>query len=140
MNLIDQLRRDEGEVLHAYQDSLGFWTIGVGVLIDQRKGGGITADESAMLLSNRVEAMRQQLRSKLPWLDGLDSIRQAALLNMAYQLGVNGVMGFPRMLEALRDERWATAEAEGLDSAWAKSQTPPRARRVMRQIATGEWQ
>lgn len=24
---------------HAYQDSLGYWTIGVGFLIDGRKGG-----------------------------------------------------------------------------------------------------
>jgi lysozyme len=28
----------EGRVLHAYRDSLGFWTIGVGRLIDARKG------------------------------------------------------------------------------------------------------
>ena len=37
---VEQLRRNEGEVLHAYQDHLGFWTIGVGRLIDKRKGGG----------------------------------------------------------------------------------------------------
>ena len=29
-----RLRLEEGEVLHAYQDSLGWWTIGVGHLID----------------------------------------------------------------------------------------------------------
>ncbi len=28
----------EGRVLHAYRDSLGFWTIGVGSLIDETKG------------------------------------------------------------------------------------------------------
>ncbi len=45
-SITQQLRRDEGEVLHAYQDSLGYWTIGIGVLIDKRKGGGITKAES----------------------------------------------------------------------------------------------
>jgi GH24 family phage-related lysozyme (muramidase) len=34
MNIYKQLKRDEGEVLHAYKDSLGYWTIGIGILID----------------------------------------------------------------------------------------------------------
>jgi lysozyme len=37
MTLAEMLTRDEGRVRHAYQDHLGFWTIGVGRLIDQRK-------------------------------------------------------------------------------------------------------
>jgi lysozyme len=45
-NIAEQLRRDEGEVLHAYQDKYGYWTIGVGRLIDARKGGGISVEES----------------------------------------------------------------------------------------------
>lgn len=140
MNLIDQLRRDEGEVLHAYPDHLGYLTIGVGVLIDKRKGGGITAEESALLLSNRIKSKEAELRRALPWFDRLDRVRQAALLNMSYQLGVAGVMGFPSMLAALRDERWADAEHHALDSKWAKEQTPARAKRVARQLASGEWQ
>ena len=28
--IYNQLKRDEGEILHAYQDHLGYWTIGVG--------------------------------------------------------------------------------------------------------------
>lgn len=139
MNLIDQLRRDEGEVLHAYQDSLGYWTIGVGVLIDSRKGGGITAEESALLLGNRLKTKELELRAALPWFDSLDRVRQAALLNMAYQLGTRGVLGFAKMLDALRDQRWFDAEAHARDSTWA-NQTPERARRVARQLATGEWQ
>ena len=45
------LRRDEGRVRHAYQDHLGYWTIGVGRLIDQRKGGGLSEDEIDYLLT-----------------------------------------------------------------------------------------
>lgn len=138
MSLVDQLRRDEGEVLHAYQDSLGFWTIGVGILIDARKGGGITAEESALLLSNRLKAKDSELRVALPWFEQLDRVRQAALLNMAYQLGVAGVLKFPNMLAALKEQRWHDAESHALDSAWAK-QTPARAGRVAKQLRTGEW-
>lgn len=139
MDLISQLRRDEGEVLHAYKDSLGYWTIGVGILIDARKGGGLTAEESAWLLQHRLDAKRAELSAALPWFKYLDEVRQAALLDMAYQLGVGGVLKFPKMLAALRDRRWAEAESHALDSDW-KNQTPERAKRVARQLATGEWQ
>lgn len=44
------LETDEGRVPHAYQDHLGYWTIGVGHLIDKRKGGGLTPDEVDYLL------------------------------------------------------------------------------------------
>lgn len=137
--LIEQLRRDEGEVLHAYQDTLSFWTIGVGRLIDKRKGGGISADESAYLLNNDIQNVDQALRDKLAWIAGLDEIRRCALINMGFQLGVAGLLEFTRTLAAVRDGRYAEAETLAMQSKWAQ-QTPARARRVTRQIATGDWQ
>lgn len=138
MNIVDQLRRDEGEVLYAYTDSLGLLTIGVGVLIDKRKGGGITPEESAYLLMNRVNQRKAFLASKYPWFLGLDEARQGALLNMSYQLGVEGLAGFPKMLKAVEGQQWEEAERQALDSLWAK-QTPARAQRVAKQLRTGEW-
>lgn len=138
--LVDQLRRDEGERLAVYQDQLGYWTIGVGRLVDARRGGGITAEESAYLLANDISKRRQALAQRYSWFAALDPARQAALVNMAFQLGLEGLDRFPRMLAAVRDQRYAEAESHGLDSVWARQQTPGRARRVMRQLATGEWQ
>ncbi len=86
----DQLIRDEKEVLHAYQDSLGFWTIGIGRMIDHRKGGGITQAESLYLLDNDIRKIRDGLLDELPWLDELDEIRFWALVNMAFNLGIPG--------------------------------------------------
>src|SRR3546814_8522584 len=48
------LNREEGRIPHAYQDSLGYWTIGVGRLIDKRKGGRLTNVEIDMLLANEI--------------------------------------------------------------------------------------
>jgi len=42
----EQIKRHEGKVLHAYPDHLGYWTIGYGRLIDERRGGGITEAEA----------------------------------------------------------------------------------------------
>ena len=53
--LLEELSRDEGTVLQAYQDSLGYWTIGTGRLIDKRRGGGITKAEADYLLANDVQ-------------------------------------------------------------------------------------
>lgn len=137
--IITQLRRDEGEKFQAYQDHLGFWTIGVGRMIDARKGGGISAAESAYLLNNDIAGLDAVLRSRLSWFAALDEARQGALINMGFQLGVAGLMEFKRTLECVRDGRYAEAETHALASKWAQ-QTPARARRVARQLATGEWQ
>lgn len=140
MDIFEQLRRDEGEVLHAYQDHLGYWTIGVGHLIDKRKHGEIPPHISQLLLEYDVREVTLALHRKLPWLASLDPVRQFALVNMGFQLGIEGLMGFQRMLACLRDGRFAEAETHALDSKWAKQDTPARAKRVARQLATGEWQ
>lgn len=137
--LTEQLRRDEGEVLSAYKDHLGYLTIGIGRLIDKRKGGGITSEEAAYLLSNDIDRVEREVSAKLPWYEKLNEARKGALLNMAFQMGVPGLLGFTRSLASIRDERWADAEYQLLQSTWA-IQTPDRAKRVAHQIATGEWQ
>jgi lysozyme len=138
--LAAQLERDEKRVRHVYQDHLGYWTLGIGRLVDERKGGGLTDDEIDYLLGNDINRREAELRRRIDFFGRLDDVRKAALLNMAFQLGVDGLLGFKRMLGCLRDERFAEAETHALDSKWAKEDTPARARRVARQLATGEWQ
>ena len=136
--LTKQLRRDEGEVLYAYPDSLSYLTIGIGRLIDRRKGGGITAEESAYLLNNDIDRKTAELLQRAPWIASLDPARRGCLVNMAFQLGLAGLAGFPKMLASLRDEKFEEAETHALDSLWAK-QTPARAKRMAEQMRTGQW-
>lgn len=139
MDLRQQLIRDEGRIFSAYQDSEGYWTIGVGHLIDKRKGGGLPEPIIDALLDWDIREKTVQVTKAFPWAQSLDPVRFAALVNMTFQLGIDGVKGFPRMLAALRDGRYAEAETHALDSLWLK-QTPARCRRIARQFATGEWQ
>lgn len=138
-HVTDQLRRDEGEILHAYKDSLGYITIGVGRLIDKRRGGGITPEESAYLLANDIEKKRIGIEKNLPWYGQLDDARKGVLLNMAFQMGITGLLGFKNTLEMVRKGDYEGAARGMLNSKWAK-QTPNRAHRLSRQMATGEWQ
>ena len=135
----EQLTRHEGEVLHAYQDHLGFWTIGVGRLIDKRKGGGISKEESAMLLDNDINSRLLTLQEKLPWFNMLNDARKAVLLNMSFQLGVAGLMQFKKTLEYVEAGQYEEAAAGMLKSKWA-TQTPNRAKEMAEQMRTGQWQ
>lgn len=144
-SLYIQLYRDEGEVLHAYQDSLGYWTIGVGRLIDKRKGGGITAEESKHLFDNDVRKVQEQVYAALPWARQLDEARQGVLLNMCFQMGLGskekgtGLLGFKNTLAMIERGDYESAAQGMMNSLWAK-QTPNRAERLAEQMRTGEWQ
>lgn len=138
---VEQLKadlcRDEGEVLHAYRDSLGYLTIGVGRLIDPRRNGGISHDEAMYLLGNDIDRVQSDLNSRISFWPELDGVRQRALCNMAFQLGTNGLMQFKHMLRALESRDYQKAHDEALDSAWAR-QTPARAKRIAHMLLTGQ--
>ena len=133
------LIEEENEVLHAYPDHLGFLTLGVGRLVDERKGGGITREESRYLLRNDTAKRLAQCRERFPWFAGLDPVRQQVVLCMTFQLGVDGVAGFRRMAAALRIRDYITASLEMLDSAW-HTDTPRRCERMAKIMRTGVWQ
>lgn len=137
--LIARLIADENEVLHEYKDHLGYSTIGVGRLIDKRRGGGITREESRYLLRNDIHRRIAECEHRFEWWDSLDDVRQGVIVCMAFQLGTNGVANFRKMIAAIKVRDWTTAEKEALDSTWAK-QTPARARRMARILKTGVWE
>lgn len=138
-NLVKQLRDEEGEVLSAYQDHLGYWTLGIGRLIDKRKGGGITKEESAYLLSNDIAKVESQLDARLHWWRTLNDARQGVLIGMAFQMGIDGLLGFKNTLAMVHAGNYEGAASGMLNSLWAK-QTPARAKRMSDQMKTGEWQ
>ena len=137
-HILKQLRRDEGEVLSAYQDHLGFWTIGVGRLIDKRKGGGLSSEESAFLLNNDVDTRIKALEDAFPWFKGMDEARKGVLVNMSFQIGVGGLKAFKNTLSSVADGLYDKAASQMLESLWA-TQTPERAKRLAEQMKTGEW-
>lgn len=127
--LKEELHSDEGFVSHAYRDSLGYLTIGIGRLIDERRGGGITLEEAKYLLGNDIHNITNALDDAIPWWRDLSDPQQRALCNMAFQMGIDGLLSFQNMLAALKGGDLSTAHFEALNSLWAR-QTPSRARDV----------
>jgi lysozyme len=135
--LADELEADEGFREHAYQDTLGYWTIGIGRLIDKRKGGRITKAEAFFLLDNDIEEKYHELITALPWVVDQPDHIQRALCNMSFQLGVPGLLAFKRTLALIQAKKYEEAANNALLSKWAK-QTPNRAKRVTDMIRLGE--
>ena len=134
----EQVKSDEGCVLHAYRDTLGYLTIGYGRLIDKKKGGGISQSEADQLLQNDIDRKLAELRDHIPWFDKLDDARKGVLLNMAFQLGVKGLLGFRNTLAEINEGNYEKAASNMLKSKWAQ-QTPNRAKRMAEQMRTGQW-
>lgn len=137
MDLEQLLIKEEGFRSEAYQDHLGYWTIGYGKLIDARKGGGITKEEGLYLLRNEIKVKTTELEHALPWISTLDATRRTVLIAMAFQMGVAGVLGFKNTLAAIQAGDFAKAARGIRGSKWAQ-QTPGRAERMARAIETGE--
>lgn len=136
MTIRDQLIRDEGLRLHPYKDSVGKLTIGVGRNLDDV---GISKAEAALLLDNDIADAVQRLETAFPWAAALDDVRKAVLINMTFNMGIQGLAGFKNFLAAVQAGDYSKARDEMLDSIWAE-QTGPRAQRLAIQMESGTWQ
>jgi lysozyme len=114
--LKEQLIRHEGLRLTVYDCPAGYKTIGVGRNIEHK---GITESEALYLLDNDIGYFTEQLEDNLIGFQELPEDKKAVLVNMAFNLGVNGLLKFKNMLAAITEERWEDASSEMLNSRWA---------------------
>ncbi len=134
MDIIEQLRRDEGVRLKPYTDTVGRLTVGVGRNLTDV---GLSDDEVDYLLANDVKRAQDGL-AQFAWYAGLDPVRQGACVNLAFNLGIAGLLHFPHFIVAMSHGDWPEAVAQLHDSIWAR-QVGDRAIRLEQQILSGEW-
>ncbi len=132
MNLdrvVADLVREEGFKEKPYLDVVNVLTFGHGLTY-------ITESESRRIVRERCERIEAMLTEQIAGFEGLSDGRKAALIEMAYQMGVDGLKQFHMMLAALWEHENEAAADAALDSKWAK-QTPERAKRVSEMIRNG---
>lgn len=134
--LIEQLRRHEGVRSHVYLCPAGYETIGVGRNIAE-SGLGLSDDEIDYLLKNDIERCRLEL-SAFSWFTDTDAVRQDALINLCFNLGMTRLLGFKNALARMAEAKYPEAAEEFLDSRWAK-QVGSRADEVTEMIKTGRY-
>ncbi|ALK30825.1 hypothetical protein Bpla01_29840 [Burkholderia plantarii] len=131
--LIAELSRDEGRRLMPYTDTVGKITIGVGRNLTDV---GISESECDMLLADDIDRTITWLDAKLPWWRELDTVRQRAMVNMAFNMG-GGLLTFVNTLDAIKRGDYAAASKGMLDSKWAR-QVGARATRLAEMMTTGK--
>ena len=136
--IIEMLRQHEGVETHAYVDTVGKVTIGVGRNIDKNGGLGLSQQEIDYLLSGDVKRVEAELSQAFIWYDDLDDARKDAMMDMAFNMGLPRLRKFKRALAAMSARLYEIAAVEFLDSRWAK-QVGHRAITISEMIRTGEY-
>ncbi|MDR5802124.1 glycoside hydrolase family protein [Caballeronia sp. LZ001] len=131
--LVAELKRDEGVRLKPYTDTVGKLTIGVGRNLTDV---GISDDECTTLLQNDIDKTVAALDRTLPWWRNLNPVRQRVLVNMAFNMGMVGLLTFKNTLSAMQNGSYAAAAAGMLASKWA-TQVGARAERLADMMRTG---
>ena len=128
----DMIKRHEGWRSKPYNDTGGILTIGYGFNIAQ----GITREEGEALLDIRLKKVFTDaiLLDEFAY---LNEVRQIVIIDMIYNMGLQGVKKFKKMRKAIKDGDWEKAADEMLDSRWAK-QVGERATELAEIMKTGE--
>jgi len=145
----DVIRTEESVRYRVYKDKLNHPTVGIGFNMKRKdardKFKAIGADYDAVRYKNRPLTQNQvehlfnlslidaytDVRKAVPNFDSLPASRQAALVDMSFNLGTNkfsGPNGFTRMLNGVKTLDWDKAARNIKNSAYAK-QLPERAAR-----------
>jgi lysozyme len=132
--LIERVKKHEGFRSKPYKCSAGKLTIGYGRNLEDV---GISKTEAEFLLKNDLYRAASQLGRLNINMYQLNRARKNVLIEMIFNLGLYGVLGFKRMLAALREKDYLKASKEMLDSKWAK-QVGYRAKKLASIMALGK--
>ena len=148
--LIQQLKRHEGFRSRVYKCTAGHNTIGYGYNLDANplkltnyelvkfRNEGIEQNVAEWLLIRMADKCTGELASSLNWFESLDHVRQCVLINMCFNLGLKGLLGFKNTLAMVSVGEYEEAAKNMLKSKWAE-QVKTRAVELSEQMRTGKF-
>jgi lysozyme len=113
----ETLPRHEDIKLYPYRCPAGKLTIGCGRNLEDL---GISRNEAIYLLDHDIRRVRLELEKAVPAYLALSDRRQAALIDMCFNLGLSRFLQFKKMLTAVHAGNFPLAADEMLSSRWAK--------------------
>ena len=134
-----RLMEHEGNVLHCYPDSLGFFTIGIGHCIDKRKSGQLKPKFIQMIFEDDLEDAASQAALSFPWFEDLDHVRQDVIVMLVFNMGIGNLGGFRLMIDAIKRKDWTKAAWELNNSLWARQVGHDRKVELCEALEKGTW-
>lgn len=135
MNVADLIKEHEGLSLKLYKCPAGRGTVGYGRNVEDK---GISVAEAEYLLANDIRQAGEQLSRDYWWFPLLGEVRQAAMVDLFYNLGPLGLSKFVKFLKAMSSGEWQKAGDELERSLWF-GQVGRRGPRVVAMVRKGEW-
>lgn len=138
--LVNEIMYDEGVRTRSYQDTKGYWTIGVGHMLGNSPVySNIEWDipKIILVLLTDLNSSIFHVKNQINVFDSLSENRQRVLVNMMFNLGPNKFAGFKKMVKAINRNDYHSAYKEMLDSKWAMYDVPNRARRLAQRWLEG---
>jgi lysozyme len=140
-----QLKKHEGVRQFVYDDASGMPideacfvrgkpTIGCGRNLADR---GLDDTEIDFLLDNDINDCIAEAQ-KFRWFEALNPVRQAAVVELVFNLGRTRLSGFKKFLNFMNEHRYAQAAGELKNSLWYR-QVKGRGDTLIAQIITGQW-
>jgi len=130
MSLINQIKKHEGFRSTVYECTEGYETIGYGFAIKDLK---LDEDIAELILVRKLADLVARIKETFPWTKDAPEVIQDVVVDMCYQLGINGFSKFKKTIYLLETEQYQEASVEMLDSLWAK-QTPNRAKELSEEV------
>jgi len=138
-----QLQKDEGCRLTAYPDPVSKgdpWTIGYGQTGPDIGPGTVwTQAQADAALAASVASVEQRLETALPWFANLDPVRQDVLVNIAYNIGVHGLLEWPHTLGLFEAGNYSGAADALLQEGTWDAEVGQRADRLSAVTRSGVW-
>lgn len=128
-------RKYEGLRLKPYKCPAGKLTIGYGHNLEDN---GITAEQAEQMLKQDMEYADLECYASIPEYGYLNDARKFVLLDMCFNMGINRLLTFKKMLAAIKNGYFDRAAYEMLDSKWA-IQVGRRAAELSEIMRKGEW-
>lgn len=117
-----------------YKCPAGKITLGWGRNIQER---GISDDEAMLMLHNDIHISYRELDGAFGWFEMLDGVRQMALADMHFNMGMTKLSKFINMIAAFAAKDYETAADEAKDSHWY-NQVGARGREIVHMVRTGK--
>lgn len=116
-----------------YKCSQGYNTIGIGHNLDTNPISDRAID---VIFEDDLNDVISSLDKNLPWWRTLSENRQHVLIDMCFNLGIDGLLGFKNTLKCVQEGRYEDA-AKGMGASLWATQVGSRATRLISMMREG---